>query len=171
MGSEGTGLTVTILVLNFITCRTYFFSNEEAWPRQHMCCSCTGAHVCLPCESRLVPEQTPCKPSIEVDSNPPKSLHRLLNSVHLSECLSWVYIINLKHYSCFLTTWLSVPVPPPPPIPPPPASWRHSGRRTSGCPLPSHFLGQNLPDNTVSLKIKFKKLCFVVFSDIHMHMF
>lgn len=38
-----------------------------------------------------------------------------------------------------------------------------------GCLLPSHPLDQKLPGSTVSLKIKFKKLCFVVFTDIHMH--
>lgn len=50
-----------------------------------------------------------------------------------------------------------------------PPEWLHHQEIYPGCLLPSHSLDQKLPGYLVSLKIKFKSLCFVVFSDIDMH--
>lgn len=172
MGSEGTGLTVTSLVLTFITCRTCFFLTRRPGPHQHtgrarVWPSCGRAHGAAS-RDRLTAEPAR-KRTLTL---PRVTMRTAEQGSPVSVCRS-VSAVGFKHYSHFLHHMVSsvhvLETVPPPRVLSRPLLGTAVAGGMSRCPLPSRSLAQKLPDNTVSLKIKFKKLCFVVFSDIHMH--
>lgn len=174
MGSEGTGLTVMIFVLTFITCRTCFLLMRRPGPRPHTCFSRAVARVCPPCRASGDASQN------RLHAEAPETWP-LTHTSHYTDCGAVFTLRGLvvsahhrfKHYSRLHYMVLSVRLLRDSARPTRPVSSSllvtAAAGGTSGCLLPSRSFGQKLPDNTVSLKIKFKKLCFVVFSDIHMH--